>query len=52
MAKKFKSVQDEMVKVKVLKDFEGHKKGETIEVAERKVRDSSRMLKRGFVKPL
>ena len=52
MAKKFKKVQDEMVKVKVLKDFEGHKKGETIEVAERKVRDSSRMLKRGYIKPL
>jgi len=52
MAKKVSSVRDKLVKCKVLKDFEGHKKGETIEVAERKVRDSSRMLKRGFVKPL
>ena len=52
MAKKTIGYKDKMVKVKVLKDFEGHKKGETIEVAERKVRDSSRMLKRGFVKPL
>ena len=52
MAKKFKSVQDKMVKVKVLKDFEDHKKGDVIEVAERKVRDSSRMLKRGYVRPL
>lgn len=52
MAKKTGTVRDKMVKVKVLIPFEGHKKGETIEVAERKVRDSSRMLKRGFVKPL
>ena len=52
MAKKLNKVVDKMVKVKVLKDFEGHKRGETIEVAERKVRDSSRMLKRGYVKPL
>ena len=52
MAKKFKSVRDKKVKVKVLKAFEGHKKGDEIYVAERKVRDSSRMLKRGYVKPL
>jgi len=52
MAKKSTTVKGNLVKVKVLKDFEGHKKGDTIEVAERKIRDSSRMLKRGYIKPL
>lgn len=52
MTKKVKKVTDEMVKVKVMKDFEGYKKGEEIEVPKRKVRDSSRILKRGYIKPI
>ena len=37
--------------IKVLKDFEGHKKGDTLEVPERKCRDSNRNVKRGYYKP-
>ena len=40
------STTERMVKVKVLKDFDGHKKGDEISVNERKP------LKQGFFKPV
>lgn len=52
MTRKLNKVEDPLVQCKVLKDFEGYKKGETIELPERKVRDSSRILKRGYIKPI
>lgn len=44
-------VVEGMVRVEVLKDYEGHKKGEKLTVPERKVRDSSRLLRKGYIKP-
>lgn len=43
---------DPQVKCKVLKDFEDYKKGDVVEFPERKVKDSSRILKRGYIKPI
>jgi len=40
-----------MVDAVVLKDFPGHKKGETYKVPERKLRDSAREVKKGLIKP-
>jgi len=42
---------EKMVKAKALKDFPGHKKGETFTVPERKLRDSAREVKRGLIAP-
>jgi len=41
-----------MVRVKVLIPYESYKKGDVIEVRERKVRDSARLLRKGFIKPI
>lgn len=38
--------------VEVLQDYENHKKGDILQVPERKVRDSARLLRKGFIKPL
>ena len=42
---------DKLVKAVVLKDFDGHKKGDVIEVRERKLRDSAREVRKGFIGP-
>jgi len=42
---------EKMVDAVVLKDFPGHKKGETYKVPERKLRDSAREVKKGLIKP-
>ena len=44
--------KESLVKVKVLKDYEDHKKGDTIMVKERKVRDTAYLLRRGYIKPV
>lgn len=41
-----------MVWVDVLIPYEGHKKGDRIQVPERKVRDSARLLRKGYIKPV
>jgi len=41
-----------MVKVVVLKDFPGHKKGEVYLAPERKVRSSAREIRKGLIKPV
>jgi len=51
MAKK-QNKTDEMIPVRVLKPFDGHKKGDEILVTARKVKDSSREFKRGLIKPI
>jgi len=41
-----------LVRVKVLIAYEGHNVGDEILVPERKVRDSARLLRKGFIKPV
>lgn len=50
MAKKVSTKEEKMVKVRVLKSYPGHKKGDTFMVSERKVRDTAREVKRGLIK--
>ena len=50
MKKTHKDKKEKMVKVKVLKDFPGHKKGETYMAPERKLRDSAREVRKGYIK--
>ncbi len=41
-----------LVRVRVLKDFPGHKKGETYLTPERKLRDSAREVRKGLITPV
>ena len=50
MKKTHKDKTDKQFKADVLKDFDGHKKGDVIEVGERKLRDSAREVRKGFIR--
>ena len=50
MKKTHKDKTDKLFKADVLKDFSGHKKGDVIEVGERKLRDSAREVRKGFIR--
>jgi hypothetical protein len=50
MKKTHKDKTDKQLKAKVLKDFDGHKKGDVILVGERKLRDSAREVRKGYIK--
>lgn len=49
---KSKTPKEELVKVRVLKDYDGFKKGDIRMVPERKIRASARELRKGFIKPV